>query len=144
MLFAKEDARDEDIIEALKKAEAWDFIQQMPENIHTVIGERGVMLSGGQRQRLSIARVFLKNPKVLLFDEATSSLDSETEKKIFSSMEKLFEARTSIIITHRLSTIQSCDKIIFVENGNIVDIGTHDELKTRCQRYGELYMSQNF
>jgi ABC-type multidrug transport system fused ATPase/permease subunit len=101
------------------------------------------MLSGGQRQRLSIARVFLKDPKLLLFDEATSSLDTETERRIFDSMEKLFEQRTSIIITHRLSTIQTCDTIIFLEDGQILDIGTHDELKKRCQPYSVLYMSQN-
>lgn len=143
MLFVKQDATDEEIISALKKAEAWDFIKPMEQGIDSIIGEKGTRLSGGQRQRLALARIFLKDPKILLFDEATSSLDSRTEKQIQETMQKLLKNRTSIIITHRLSTIMDCNKILFLQKGKIVGMGTHKQLYSSCPAYRELCVKQN-
>ena len=127
------------VIEAAKKAGIHDFIDSLPEKYETYVGERGVKLSGGQRQRISIARVFLKNPPILILDEATSSLDSESEKIIQRSLEKLAEGRTTITIAHRLTSIKKSDKIYVVDGGKVVEEGTHDELITNSNIYRKLY-----
>jgi len=125
--FANPKATKKDVKQALKKAEA-HFVFELPEGIKTVIGERGLKLSGGEKQRISIARLFLKNPEILILDEATSALDNTTEKLIQRSLEKLMKGKTSIIIAHRLSTIQHADCIYVLENGQIVESGNYEEL----------------
>ncbi|RDC61440.1 ABC transporter ATP-binding protein [Adhaeribacter pallidiroseus] len=126
--YGKPHATEEEIIQAAKKANAYQFIQSFPEQLDTLVGERGIKLSGGQRQRIAIARAILKNPAILILDEATSSLDSESEKLVQQAMDELMKGRTSIIIAHRLSTIRKADKIMVIENGHIVEQGTHEEL----------------
>ncbi|UOQ67371.1 ABC transporter ATP-binding protein [Hymenobacter volaticus] len=126
--YGKTDSTDEEIIAAARKANAWQFIESFPEGLDTLVGERGIKLSGGQRQRIAIARAILKNPAILILDEATSSLDSESEKLVQGAMDELMQNRTSIIIAHRLSTIRKVDKILVIDGGRIVEQGTHDEL----------------
>lgn len=126
--YGKPNATDEEILLAAKQANALDFIEGFPENFETIVGERGIKLSGGQRQRIAIARALLKNPSILILDEATSSLDSESEKQVQEALEILMEGRTSIIIAHRLATIRSADQILVLDNGEISEQGTHQEL----------------
>lgn len=126
--YGKPDATDEEIMLAAKQANALNFVEGFPGKFETVVGERGVKLSGGQRQRIAIARALLKNPSILILDEATSSLDSESEKLVQEALEVLMEGRTSIIIAHRLSTIRNADKILVLDNGEITEEGTHQEL----------------
>jgi ABC-type multidrug transport system fused ATPase/permease subunit len=126
--YGRPEATLEDIINAAKKANAYDFIRSFPEGLDTLVGERGIKLSGGQRQRIAIARAILKNPAILVLDEATSSLDSESEKLVQGAMDELMKDRTSIIIAHRLSTIRKADKILVIENGQIVEQGNHEDL----------------
>jgi ABC-type multidrug transport system fused ATPase/permease subunit len=128
ILYGKPEANEDEIIEASKKSNSYDFIMAFPEGFDTLIGERGVKLSGGQRQRIAIARAILKDPEILILDEATSSLDSESERLVQDALNKLMLGRTSIIIAHRLSTIRDVDMIYVIENGKIIEQGTHDEL----------------
>jgi ABC-type multidrug transport system fused ATPase/permease subunit len=126
--YGKPGANEEMIVDAARKANAWEFISQFPEGMETLVGERGTQLSGGQRQRIAIARAVLKNPKILILDEATSSLDSESERLVQDALEKLMKGRTSIVIAHRLSTIRQADHILVLDSGRIVEQGTHEEL----------------
>lgn len=126
--YGKPSASDEEIFEAANKANAFEFIDRFPEKINTIVGERGTQLSGGQRQRIAIARAVLKNPKILILDEATSSLDSESERLVQDALEKLMIGRTSIVIAHRLSTIRNSDQIFVLDGGRIVEKGTHEQL----------------
>ncbi|MCI0523355.1 MAG: ATP-binding cassette domain-containing protein [Bacteroidales bacterium] len=128
IVYGKPGAGEEEIIDAAVQANAWDFIQSFPDKLETVVGERGVQLSGGQRQRIAIARAVLKNPKILILDEATSSLDSESERLVQEALEKLMHNRTSLVIAHRLSTVRNSDKIIVLNEGTIIEEGTHSEL----------------
>ncbi len=140
--YGKTDFTNEQIAAAAKLANAYDFIIQMPDGFDTVIGERGVLLSGGQRQRISIARAILKNPPILIFDEATSSLDSESEYLIQEAIQNLMQKRTVLIIAHRLSSIINADKIVILEQGRIIDQGSHEDLIERSRRYQRLYKLQ--
>ena len=132
-------ATDEQIQEAARKAEIYDDIMQMPEGFNTYVGERGVRLSGGQKQRVAIARIFLKNPPILILDEATSALDTVTESRIQGAFDKLAEGRTTIVIAHRLSTIRDADRIILIDDGQIKEEGTHMELLAEDGQYARLY-----
>lgn len=129
--YGNEQAAESVVIKAAKKANAWDFIQQFPEALHTVVGERGVKLSGGQRQRIAIARAILKDPAILILDEATSSLDAESEKLVQDALNELMKNRTTIIIAHRLATVRKVDCIYVLEDGEIVEQGTHQELSAK-------------
>ena len=126
--YGKPDASIDEINAAAQQANALDFINSFPEKMQTLVGERGIKLSGGQRQRIAIARALLKNPSILILDEATSSLDSESEKLVQQALETLMKGRTSIIIAHRLSTIRTADKILVLDRGTITEQGTHTEL----------------
>ncbi|NJP41276.1 ABC transporter ATP-binding protein [Oscillospiraceae bacterium HV4-5-C5C] len=140
--YGRIDATDEEIIAAAKKAEIHDFIETLPEGYDTEVGERGARLSGGQKQRISIARIFLKNPAILVLDEATSALDTNTEIKIQRSLDKLAEGRTSLVIAHRLSTIRNADKIVYIDDEGIQEEGTHEALLKKGGRYARLYEAQ--
>ncbi len=139
ILYGNPQASEDEVIEAAKNANIWDFIQTLPDGLDTEVGERGVKLSGGQKQRISIARVFLKNPKILIFDEATSSLDTESEYLIQQSMEKLSKGRTTIIIAHRLSTVKNSGVIYVMKDGKVIETGSHDELIELGGYYKGLY-----
>ena len=132
----------EEVIEAAKNANAHDFIMSLPNGYETDIGQRGIKLSGGQKQRLSIARVFLKNPPILIFDEATSALDNESEKVVQDSLEKLAKNRTTFVIAHRLSTIKNAQRILVLTEEGIAEEGTHEELLEKGGVYEKLYQMQ--
>lgn len=140
--YGNMEATDADIMEAVEHAQLKEFVDGLPHGLDTLVGERGTKLSGGQKQRVSIARMFLKNPPIIILDEATSALDVETENKIQAAFKKLSEGRTSLIIAHRLSTIRDVDRILYIENGTISESGSHDDLMARGGRYYQLYMSQ--
>ena len=143
LLIAKPEATNEEIIDCLKIANAWEFVSKMPEQIDSNIGDSGNKLSGGQKQRLSIARAVLKNPPILVLDEATSALDSESEKLVQNALENLMKNKTSLVIAHRLSTIQKADKIIVLEKGKIIESGVHKELMKNDGIYSNLVKMQS-
>ncbi|UFU00072.1 ABC transporter ATP-binding protein/permease [Radiobacillus kanasensis] len=140
--MGKPDATDEEVIEAAKAANAHEFVSNLPQGYDTLVGERGVKLSGGQKQRIAIARVFLKNPPLLILDEATSALDLESEHLIQEALEKLASDRTTFIVAHRLATITHADRIVLIENGKISEVGSHSELMKRKGGYYNLYQVQ--
>ncbi len=141
--YGKPDATAQEVMEAAKKAEIYDDIMAMPQGFDTYVGERGTLLSGGQKQRVAIARIFLKNPAILILDEATSALDSVTEAKIQRAFDNLSVGRTTLIIAHRLSTIRAANRIISIADGRITECGTHEELVNRGGIYADLYRTQN-
>ena len=141
--YGKDDAKDEQIIRAAELAGATEFINDLPYGFDTYIGERGVKLSGGQKQRISIARVFLKNPPILILDEATSALDNKSEAIVQKSLENLSEGRTTITIAHRLSTIINADEILVLTYDGIVERGSHKQLLAKKGKYYNLYNSNN-
>ena len=140
--YGRPDATDAEVVEAAVRAEIHREILEFPAGYDTYVGERGVMLSGGQKQRLSIARVFLKNPPILILDEATSALDSVTEQRIQASLDALSRGRTSLIIAHRLSTVRNADRIAVVEHGQIVEEGSREELLAKNGAYAALERAQ--
>lgn len=144
LLIGKPNATDEEVVEALKVANAYEFVKDLPNGIETNIGDAGGKLSGGQKQRLSIARAVLKNPPIMILDEATSALDTESEKLVQVALENMMKGHTSIVIAHRLSTIQKADNIIVMQKGEIVEQGTHDELLAKNGTYAKLVMMQSF
>jgi ATP-binding cassette subfamily B protein len=142
LVYGKPDATEEQIIEAARTAEAWSFIQALPDGLDTPVGERGIRLSGGQRQRLSLARALLKDPPILVLDEATSAVDNETEAAIQRSLKRIGHNRTVIMIAHRLSTIVDADTIAVVEQGKVVEQGTHQELVEKNGAYAAQWRVQ--
>ena len=140
--YAKFNASEKEVKEACNLAAASDFIEKLPESYNTIIGENGIKLSGGEKQRLSIARALIKNPDILILDEATASLDSESEKKVHAAIDNIIKDRTVIIIAHRLSTIINADKILVMEKGQIIEQGNHSELLEKNGIYKKLYELQ--
>nr|WP_318021025.1 ATP-binding cassette domain-containing protein [Rossellomorea vietnamensis] len=140
--YGQPEATDEEVMLAAKQANADEFITRLPQGYHSEIGQRGVRLSGGQKQRLSIARVFLKNPPILILDEATSALDNESESIVKESLELLARGRTTLVIAHRLSTIRNAGRIVVLSDGRIVEEGTHEALLEHNGHYSRLYSKQ--
>ena len=138
--FGKPDATDEEIIRAAKEAKSWDFIRRLPQGLDTVLHEDSI--SQGQKQLLCITRVMLCLPPMLILDEATSSIDTRTELQVQEAFDKLMQGRTSFVVAHRLSTIRNCDKIMYIDNGGIMESGTHDELMAKKGYYYKLYTAQ--
>jgi ABC-type transport system involved in Fe-S cluster assembly fused permease/ATPase subunit len=140
--YGNPQASDADVYQALEMAHLKAFVDKLPESVHTMVGERGLKLSGGEKQRVAIARTILKRPPILVFDEATSSLDSKSERSILAALEKISQGHSSMVIAHRLSTIVDADKILVLDQGCIVEQGTHLELLNLGGRYSELWTSQ--
>jgi ABC-type multidrug transport system fused ATPase/permease subunit len=141
-MYGKADATEDDMIAVAKKAQAHDFIMALPEGYGTLVGERGVKLSGGQKQRVAIARAMLKDAPILVLDEATSALDSESEVEIQKALHILMNGKTVIAVAHRLSTLREMDRIIVLENGKIIEDGTHETLKDAGGTYAKLWNHQ--
>jgi ATP-binding cassette subfamily B protein len=136
--FACPDATDEDIEDAARAAQIHELIESLPEGYETVVGERGYRFSGGEKQRIAIARTILRNPPILVLDEATSSLDTQTERAVQEALERLSAGRTTIAIAHRLSTVRDADQIVVLDRGRVVELGTHDDLLVSGGRYAAL------
>jgi ABC-type multidrug transport system fused ATPase/permease subunit len=142
IMFGKKDASQEEVEDAAKVAHCSEFIEELQDKYDTIIGERGVKLSGGQKQRIALARAIIANPQLLILDEATSNLDSESESLIQNALKHIFKGRTSIVIAHRLSTIMDADNIIVIDKGKVVEQGRHEELLLAKGRYYEMYTKQ--
>jgi len=140
--FGKEDATDDDVRSAAGAASIAEDIESFPEQYKTVVGERGITLSGGQKQRTAIARAIIRNPRILILDDALSSVDTHTEDKILNHLREIMQGRTTIFISHRVSTVRNADRIAVLHNGRIVEIGTHDELVAKDGYYTDLYNKQ--
>ena len=140
--YARPDASDDEVLAAARAAHAIEFIDRLPEGLATRVGERGIKLSGGQRQRIALARVFLKDPAVVVLDEATSSLDNESERLVEEAMEELLRGRSTLIIAHRLRTVRRADRVLVLERGQVVEEGTHEELVGQAGLYGRLYQAE--
>jgi len=140
--YARTNATDEEIVAALQAARIWELVETLPEGLDTIVGERGYRMSGGEKQRLAIARVMLKDPAIVVLDEATSHLDSESEVAIQRALDTALEGRTAVVIAHRLSTVVNADRIVVVDEGRIVESGTHLELLARGGLYSDLYRTQ--
>jgi ATP-binding cassette subfamily B protein len=140
--YARPDATDDELIKASRTANIHDFIVDLPDQYDTVVGERGYRLSGGERQRIAIARVVLRDPRILILDEATSSLDSLSEELIQNALKEVMKNRTSLVIAHRLSTILAADKILVLDQGHLVQVGKHQELLSQGGLYQDLYETQ--
>jgi ATP-binding cassette subfamily B protein len=142
--YGKVDATDSEMYAALDAANLGSFVRNLSEGLDTQVGERGTLLSGGQKQRISIARVFLKNPPILIFDEATSSLDTESEELITEAFGRLSRGRTAIVIAHRLTTVKNADCIFVLDKGKLIEEGTHEQLLKKGGQYAKLYSKQDF
>ena len=140
--FGKLDATHDEIVQAAKSANAHNFISELPNGYDTFVGKQGAQLSGGQKQRIAIARALVRNPQILLLDDATSALDSESERVVQAALDRARQGRTTIVISHRISTFQSADYVAFMENGCIVEMGTHDKLMEQRGRYYNLVLAQ--
>jgi ABC-type multidrug transport system fused ATPase/permease subunit len=140
--YGRPGATEDDVVAASRAADLHDFIAALPDAYHTEVGERGVRLSGGQRQRLSIARAFLKDAPILILDEPTSNLDATTERQIFTSLDRLARGRTTLVISHRLATVQRADRIVVLADGQVVEQGTHEALLARGGAYASLHADQ--
>jgi ATP-binding cassette subfamily B protein len=140
--YGRPEATREEIIAAARAAKAHDFILRLPDGYDSLVGERGQSLSGGERQRISIARAILIDPRILILDEATSSVDTETEREIQEALDNLIQGRTTIAIAHRLSTLRNANKVVVMEDGRITEIGRHDELLQREGTYARLHQAQ--
>jgi ABC-type multidrug transport system fused ATPase/permease subunit len=142
LVLAKQEATEEQLIEALKGASAWEFVSNLPDKMDTRIGERGIRLSMGEKQRLTIARVILRNPPLVILDEATSSVDTLTEAKIQPAVDNLVKERTTLVIAHRLSTVRQADQIVVLDKGRIIEKGSHDALIAANGHYAKLWQTQ--
>ena len=138
--YGRLDATDAEIEEAARAANVEEFVQKLPEGYETMVGERGITLSGGQRQRVAIARAILKDPKILILDEATSSLDTKSEKLVQEAIDRLASGRTTLVIAHRLSTVENADQIVVLADGQVVEQGTHAELLSKGGAYADLLL----
>ena len=139
IVYGKSKPTEEEILDSIKIANLTEFIKKLPNGLDTIVGENGVKLSGGEKQRISIARAILKNPEILILDEATASLDSESERKVHKAIDNIIKDRTVIIIAHRLSTIKNSNKIIVIDDGKIIEEGTHQELIQLEGKYKQLF-----
>ena len=141
-MFGKEDATEAEVIEAAKNAQVHKNIVKFAKGYETILGERGITLSGGQKQRVSIARAIIKNPEILLFDDCLSAVDTETEEKILETLKKISKEKTTIIVSHRVSSVKNADQILVLDNGKIIQHGTHEQLINQEGYYKSLYLKQ--